>query len=141
MYHNQTLILNCEGSDSWNKDDLKENNISITDTEISIGGLMADSTYDFYLFVTNMEGEFDEDVFMKIQKKTNPHSGNSGFLTLASTSVLLTALVLVFLIITALRMNKRKRQYEFSSLAHMDMGETGEEREIKIWKDGNNIKI
>ena len=101
---------------------------------------MADSTYDFYLFVTNMEGEFDEDVFMKIQKKTNPHSGNSGFLTLASTSVLLTALVLVFLIITALRMNRKKSQYEFSSLAHVDTGETGvtgEERERNIWKDGN----
>ena len=110
------------GADSWNKDYLREENISISDTEVNIGGLRADSTYDFYLFVTNLEGEFDEDVFMKIQKKTNSDPGSSGVLTLA-TSALLAAMMVVFLVLTVLWMGKRTRQFEFSRVAEEEMGE------------------
>ena len=69
-----------------------------------------------------MEGEFDEDVFMKIQKKTNSDPGSSGVLTLATTSALLAAMM-VFLVLTVLWVGKRTRQFEFSRVAEEEMGE------------------
>ena len=101
-----------------NNGDLKEENISLADTQINIGGLREDSTYDFYLFVTNTDGEFDEDIFMKIQKKTKSNGDSSGVITVATVSVFLAAVLAFLSVFGVLRFCRRNKQYMFHSLEH-----------------------
>ena len=113
------------GPDNTNNEDMKEDNISITDTEITITGLKDDTAYEFYLFVTNTMGEFDEDTFMKIEKKTSSSHSTAVFLIipLVITLIMLAVPVMTCLVAAVLRLTRRQHtMYRFTSL-----------REEEVW--------
>ena len=113
------------GPDNTNHEDMKEDNISITDTEITITGLKDDTAYEFYLFVTNTMGEFDEDTFMKIEKKTSSSHSTAVFLIipLVITLIMLAVPVMTCLVAAVLRLTRRQHtMYRFTSL-----------REEEVW--------
>ena len=113
------------GPDNTNHEDMKEDNISITDTEITITGLKDDTAYEFYLFVTNTMGEFDEDTFMKIEKKTSSSHSTAVFLVmpLVISLIMLAVPVMTCLVAAVLRLTRRQHtMYRFTSL-----------REEEVW--------
>ena len=112
------------GPDNTNHEDMKEDNISITDTEITITGLKDDTAYEFYLFVTNTMGEFDEDTFMKIEKKTSSSHSTAVFLIipLVITLIMLAVPVMTCLVAAVLRLTRRQHtMYRFTSLREQEV--------------------
>merc|ERR1719233_1990681 len=125
------LFYKLLGEDNTNHhEDMKEDNISIADTEITITGLKADTEYEFYLFVTNTMGEFDEDMFMKKEKKTCSSNTPSVFfiMAMATSIVMLAVLVMACLAVAVFRLSRRQHtMYQFTSL-----GEAEEDIECSI---------
>merc|ERR1719233_1102561 len=117
------LFYKLLGPDNTNHEDMKEDNISIADTEITIIGLKADTEYEFLLFVTNTMGEFDEDMFMKIEKKTCSSNTTSVFIimAMATSIVMLAVLVMTCLALAVFRLSRRQHtMYQFTSLGETE---------------------
>jgi len=118
------LFYKLLGEDNTNNhEDMKEDNISIADTEITITGLKADTEYEFYLFFTNTMGEFDEDMFMKIEKKTCSSNTTSVFLIMATATamVMLAVPMMTCLLVAVFRLTRRQHTiYQFTSLGETE---------------------
>jgi hypothetical protein len=60
------------GVSPWNRHYQKEDNLSLTDTMLTLTDLTPYSEYVLFVYVTNTAGEFDEDVYMKLEGQTLP---------------------------------------------------------------------
>jgi hypothetical protein len=60
----------ARGVSAWNSDYAKEDNLSLSDTKVTLTDLLPYSEYILLVFVTNTAGEFDEDVYMKLEGRT-----------------------------------------------------------------------
>ena len=60
----------ARGVSAWNSDYEKEDNLSLSDTKVTLTDLLPYSEYILLVFVTNTAGEFDEDVYMKLEGRT-----------------------------------------------------------------------
>ena len=84
--------------------------LNISETMLSFENLRENCVFDFYLYVTNNLGEFDETVFMKVTKNTY----NYILFTGEFISGVLLLFVISSLILMKMLFNARKRIYLFT---------------------------
>jgi len=81
------IFYKITGSDIWNKEYFKEDNLSLSTTELTISSLLPNSLYHLDLYLTNIQGQFHEDTVLQSDMITGPsHPHQPTNLTVTSSS-------------------------------------------------------
>eukprot|EP00092_Neocalanus_flemingeri_P027051 GFUD01029336.1.p1 GENE.GFUD01029336.1~~GFUD01029336.1.p1 ORF type:complete len:564 (-),score=187.84 GFUD01029336.1:231-1922(-) len=80
------IFYKINGSSDWNKDYFKEDNLSVSTTDLTISSLLPFSLYHLHLYVTNSQGQFNTDTVLQVEQRTGPgHPHQPRNLTVASS--------------------------------------------------------
>ena len=61
-----------KGLDKWNDEYMTSGEVPINETKLEVNGLQPFSHYALFVYITNTEGEYSRDFFIKLEKKTMP---------------------------------------------------------------------
>ena len=68
--HLGSYVYIWKGMDPWNRDKSDEQILDLSQTSAEIHGLEPYSNYMFFLYITNTDNEYDEDVYLKLEGRT-----------------------------------------------------------------------
>ena len=74
LYRSQlgSYVYIVRGVSDWNRDYVFEDSVKITESLVNVTGLQPYSHYIFMLYISNEAGEYDEDVYLKLEGRTLP---------------------------------------------------------------------
>ena len=67
-----SFVYVVKGLSAWNTDFVYEDFVDISESLVQVSGLKPHSDYIFFLYISNDAGEYDEDVYLKLEGRTLP---------------------------------------------------------------------